>query len=235
MTSPGNHPSDKTVTIAVIADTHANHLDELAPDLRSALLQTDFIIHLGDYTSHELLEELRSLSPIYAIAGNHDDPCLRQELADMEVIEVAGKRLGLIHGLTFPFGSHRRMKSWFKTHHPDAILYGHTHLALSKQLGKTFIFNPGTATGQFPAYRSSIGILTLDGSINGKIIHLKYTGQKPTLANRLRAIFIRRALRIIETWPYVDLLHYIAGMKPILKRFSTAAMRLFWLPQILRH
>lgn len=215
-----NQPTiDQPTIVAVIADTHANHLAELPPELRSALSRADLIVHLGDYTSKELLDDLRKLGNFYGIAGNHDDRFLHQELKDMAVLEVGGKRLGLIHGLIWPLGSHKRMKAWFKKHKIDAILYGHTHLAGSRFVDDMFVFNPGSVTGQFPAYYGSFGLLTVDGTVSGEIIHLDCPGTgKWWGMHWVRAMLIQRAMRWFETWPYVDLRYYMAGLGPTLKR-----------------
>lgn len=204
--------------VAVIADTHASHLAELPPELRSVLSRADLIIHLGDYTSKELLDDLRKLGNFYGIAGNHDDKLLNQELKDMAVLEVGGKRLGLIHGLIWPLGSHKRMKAWFKKHKIDAILYGHTHLAGSRFVDGMFVFNPGSVTGKFPAYYGSFGLLTVDGTVSGEIIHLDCSSRKWWGLHWVRAMLIQRAMGWVETWPYVDLRSYMAGLGPILKR-----------------
>lgn len=202
----------KPVTILVVADTHARHISELSLELQAALHQATSIIHLGDYSSSSLLEEIRSLCPVYGVVGNHDEPSLHGALSTMVVIEVAGKRLGLIHGTIWPFGSHRRMRSWFKGTRIDALLYGHTHIPLSTRVGRTYFFNPGTAVGEFPGYRSSFGVLTIDGSISGTILPLPFFG-RPHLPNRFRAAFVRAALRRIQAWPYVDLLGYISTIR----------------------
>ena len=71
---------NRPTLVAVIADTHANHLDELPPRVREAITKADYVIHLGDYTSAELLDELRELPNFHGIAGNHDDKILYKDL-----------------------------------------------------------------------------------------------------------------------------------------------------------
>jgi hypothetical protein len=208
--------------LAVIADTHVRHLDELPLGLMSTLASADVVIHLGDYNSRELLDDLRKLNNFYGIAGNHDDKLLRRELKGMEVLEVDGKRLGLIHGFFIPFASQKRMKALFKKHKIDAILYGHTHFAVSKSIDDVFLFNPGSVTGHFPANYGSFGLLTLDdGSISGKIMPLERTHNAAGgLLGQLGAMLLQKAVRWVETWPYPDFSQYTANTRLALRKLS---------------
>ena len=221
---------NKPTIVAVIADTHVNHLDELPLGLISTLASADVVIHLGDYTSRELLDDLRKLDNFYGIAGNHDDKLLCRELKDMEVLEVDGKRLGLIHGFFIPFAGQKRMKALFKKHKIDAILYGHTHCATSRSIDGVFLFNPGSVTGYFPANCGSFGLLTLDGSISGKIVPLERTHNAAGgFLGQLGAMLLQKAMRWVETWPYPDFPLYTTNTRLALRRsFLGLGKLLFW-------
>jgi putative phosphoesterase len=218
----------ETATIAVIADTHLDHPESLPPRLRDALAKADLIIHLGDYTSKDFLDELRRLGKFHGITGNHDSAQLREELNQMEVLEVAGKRLGLIHGMIFPFGTQKRMKARFKEHKIDILLYGHTHLATSRYVDGVFVFNPGTVTAQFPAYRGTFGMINLDGTITAEIIPLEYQSiPRIGLIRKLWALFLTKSILLIETWPYLDLPYYAANIWSKLRKSCSSTARLF--------
>jgi putative phosphoesterase len=218
----------ETATIAVIADTHLDHPESLPHRLLEALAKADLIIHLGDYTSKDFLDELRRLGKFHGITGNHDNAELRKELNQMEVLEVAGKRLGLIHGMFFPFGTQKRMKARFKEQKIDILLYGHTHLATSRYVDGVFVFNPGTVTAQFPAYRGTFGMINLDGTITAEIIPLEYQSiPRIGLMRKLWALFLTKSILLIETWPYVDLPYYIANIRNKLRKSCPSTMRLF--------
>jgi uncharacterized protein len=198
--------TDKPVTVAVLADTHLSRLDELPPKVLDTLAKVDVIIHLGDFTSRELLNDLRKLGNFYGIWGNHDRlPVLRKELNKMEVIELGGKRLGLIHGFFYPVSSQRRMKYWFREHDIDILLYGHTHSVTKKTIDGVLLFNPGAVTCKFPATMGSFGLLTLDGTITTEIIP---TGELLPMKKRLLflipAFVIKNGTRFLESWPYVN-------------------------------
>lgn len=214
--------------LAVIADTHVKHLGELPPGLMSTLASADMVIHLGDYDSRELLDDLRKLDNFYGIAGNHDDKLLRRELKGMAVLEVDGKRLGLIHGFFIPVATQKRMKVLFKKHKIDAILYGHTHFATNKSIDDIFMFNPGSVTGHFPASYSSFGLITLDGSISGEIVPLESTHNAArSFPIQLSAKLFQKAGRWMETWPYPDFPHYTAKTRLALKRSFLGLGKLF--------
>jgi uncharacterized protein len=196
----------KPVTIAVMADTHAKRIEDLPPGLLEALSRADAVIHLGDYTTPELLNGLKRLDNFYGVTGNHDGSIVRQGLNMMEVVELGGRRLGLIHGLFLPLGRPKRMKALFKKYKIDILLFGHNHLATSKMSGGVLLFNPGTVTGQFPATYASFGWLTLDGTIQSEIIPLEIKSP-PGYRRYLGwlAFIIRNGMRCLEVWPYIDL------------------------------
>jgi predicted phosphodiesterase len=188
--------------LAIIADTHVRHLNELPPGLMSTLASADMVIHLGDYDSKELLDDLRKLNNFYGIAGNHDDKFLRRELKGMAVLEIGGKRLGLFHGFFIPVAIQKRMKAVFKKHKIDALL----------------MFNPGSVTGHFPASSASFGLITLDGSISGEIVPLEGTHNAArSYLVQLVAVLFQKAMRRLETWPYPDFPQYTTNMRLALK------------------
>lgn len=153
--------------ITVISDTHVSSIEELPTRLVALLRKSELIIHLGDYTGAKLVDDLKHLSNFYGVCGNMDLSSLRAILPETQVIEINGKRLGLIHGQGAPWGIDRRIKTRFEQ--ADAVLYGHTHLARNEIHDGTLYFNPGSATGKFPATRKTYGILTIDESIAGEI------------------------------------------------------------------
>jgi putative phosphoesterase len=226
-TEPGAKHREAT-TIAVVADTHLDHFESLPPRLLDALEKADVIIHLGDYHSKAFVDELRKSGKFHGITGNHDNEQIRQELNQMEVVEVAGKRLGLIHGMIFPFGTQKRMKARFREDKIDILLYGHTHLATSRHVDGVFVFNPGTVTAQFPAYRGSFGMLSLDGSITAEIISLDcQNNPKKGLIGRLWALFLTKSILLIETWPYLDLPYYAANIWSKIKKSYISTAKFF--------
>jgi uncharacterized protein len=217
---------EKPVTIAVIADTHVNRLDELPPELLATLDSVDYIVHLGDFTSPEILADLKSRRNFKGVWGNHDRlPVMRQRLNRLEILEIDGKKLGLVHGTFYPVGRQRRLKAWFKQHQIDILLFGHSHVITSKTLDGVFLFNPGSVTCKFPANFGSYGILTLNGTVTSKIITINNNiplGRKLLII--IPAWIIREGTSFLESWPYIDTSRPWALMKAIAKK-STAVIR----------
>ena len=117
----------------------------------------DLILHAGDITGTEVLEELLSIAPVVAVKGNHDS----LDLPEKAIVEVGGKRIGLIHGQRprwqeipgsfaseiFPGrlfwwgGFHRQVVLNFKQ--VDAIIFGHFHQPYVGYRQNVLLFNPG--------------------------------------------------------------------------------------------
>lgn len=214
---------DKPITVAVIADTHVASLNELPDKVLETLKNVDVIIHLGDFTSPKMLEELKKFSNFYGIYGNHDRLPEMRTLKKMDVLEIAGKRLGIIHGLFYPVGRQRRMKAWFKKDNIDILLFGHSHVITSKVIDGIPVFNPGTLTGQFPATFNSYGLLTLNGTIDCEIIRWnKHTPIRRQLLTFIPALIIRNGTVFLESWPYIDISPFMRGLRFTLKKVKQA-------------
>lgn len=186
-------------TVVVIADTHADSLADLPPRLLSEIRTADYLIHLGDFTSLDLLNELEHMSNFYGILGNHDHPDLHTRLNKIGEVEISGKKLGLIHALVNPVTGRLRMKRSFqnKNHCVNAILYGHSHLPTARFDNGIFFFNPGSVAGKFPASVKSFGKLTIDGTISSEIIILEPRGTLGPLLNIPCAV-ARKMVRAAE-------------------------------------
>jgi uncharacterized protein len=216
--------ANKPTTIAVIADTHVKRLDDLPSPVMDYLNRVDLVIHLGDFTSPQLLDELKKLGNFFGIWGNHDRlPEMRRRLKRMEVLEIDGKRVGLFHGFFYPVGAQRRMIAWFKKYRIDILLYGHSHTVTNKIIDGVFLFNPGSVTGKFPATQGSFGLLTLNGSVSSEIIPINYNlPLKKRLLIWLPNLVIREGTRFLGTWPYIDLTQLWASIKLALRRADLA-------------
>jgi len=148
------------IRIGVVADTHCpEFLDELPPGLLEGLRGVDLILHAGDVGGPSTLERLRSVAPVEAVRGDHDDGMT--ELPPYREVAVGGRRVVVVHGNrsrlieepvtllgTLSLGTvwpATGLPAHLKRLHPnaDVILYGHTHLARVDHVGGTLVFNPG--------------------------------------------------------------------------------------------
>ena len=157
--------------IGVLSDTHVSEIGQLPQSLVRRLAEVDLIVHLGDYTGKEVLDGLRRLGNFRGVRGNMDPASVRQELPETDMLEVEGKRIGLIHGWGSPTGMEEKVRSRFSD--VDAILYGHTHMPANRVQDGVLLLNPGSATGRFPAVRQTYGILSVMDSIRGEVITIR--------------------------------------------------------------
>jgi len=147
--------------IVVIADTHARSLKELPQELVKELAEADIVIHCGDYTYPSLLDELRRMAKRFiGVYGNMDPKEIREQLPDKAVLEVEGRRIGVIHPAWGgpPWGIEEDIAKEFDG--VDIILFGHTHDVYHETIGGVIFLNPGQA---YPAFRTpaSAGIVTI--------------------------------------------------------------------------
>jgi Icc-related predicted phosphoesterase len=76
------------------------------------------------------------------VPGNIDSPEIKNILNEKEVIEVEGKRIGVVHrhGLFF---SDRKIENRFQGEKIDIFIHGHTHQLRKEKKGNIYYLNPG--------------------------------------------------------------------------------------------
>jgi putative phosphoesterase len=149
--------------IAVLADTHTNKLEYLPRKITDAISTVDMIIHAGDFTDIQLLEELKQLTEVKAVHGNMDSRQLKSVLPAKEIVETKDRRIGITHGSGAPWGIEGRVRKVFESDQIDIIVYGHSHRSQNRVINDILFFNPGKAEDSF-------GIITIDGEAKGEII-----------------------------------------------------------------
>ena len=156
----------------MISDTHSDSISLLPKRLVEELSQADLIIHAGDFTGLQLLEDLRQLGKFRGVYGNIDGLEIRAELPEIDTIEAKGLRIGLNHPAEGgpPMTIEQRIRKKFQN--VQVIIHGHSHRTKNEKKDGILWFNPGSPTGKFPALKKSYGVLTVDDEIKGKIIYL---------------------------------------------------------------
>ncbi len=149
--------------IGVLSDTHVSSLERIPEKIIDSLSRVDLIIHAGDFTTIEVLTELKRLGEVKAVQGNMDSTELKRVLPVKEILEVGNKRVGITHGSGGPWGIEQRVRKFFDQDKVDVIIYGHSHESQNKVIDGILFFNPGKATNSF-------GILTIEEEIKGEII-----------------------------------------------------------------
>lgn len=158
--------------IGVIADTHIHRISDLPESLITSLTTMDMVVHLGDFHSEDVVNDLKEIADFRGVKGNHDTHI--PGLPEKDLVEIEGKRLGIIHGhgCAFPFGFKWGLLTQFDGK-IDAILYGHTHSIRNTVEEGILFFNPGSVIGRFPAMHRSYGILTVGEELTGEIITIE--------------------------------------------------------------
>ncbi len=136
---------------------------ELPDEVLEAALDSDGIIHAGDFTGENALGLFRGLGPpLYAVRGNMDSPGVARALGDILVFELAGLRIGLTHGNGSPVGIEDRVRRLLPAG-LDVIIFGHSHRPFLKEDGDLLIMNPGSAARRLIKGNGSYGFLFVDG------------------------------------------------------------------------
>jgi putative phosphoesterase len=133
-----------SVTIVALSDSHAHTIHELPPALILALQAADVIVHAGDHTEMSLLQELKQMAEVVAVAGNMDSTTLKLQLPHRQLVTVNGRLVGVAHGSGAPAGIAERVRALFPEK-VDLIVFGHSHVQFSAVVEGTLMVNPGTA------------------------------------------------------------------------------------------
>ncbi len=167
------------VRIIVIGDTHIFEFEELPQKMLKAILSADWVIHVGDYTSKNVLNGFINLKghQFIGVHGNADPLSIRNQLLEKEIIEVNSKKIGITHpavGGTYE-NTKKKILRKFQDDNVDAIIYGHTHDPIIEDFNGIMLINPGKGYLEKEYFGSltSFAILTLDDKIHAEIISIK--------------------------------------------------------------
>ncbi len=172
-TSRADWQAQLIVQIAIISDTHLPRGARRLPDsCLSRLAASSLMIHAGDFVALPILEQLRRLGDLVAVAGNVDDDGVRAQLPETAVVSTESVRIGVIHDGGPARGRLARLRARFPE--CDAVVFGHSHIPLREQAPGGFqIFNPGSPTDRRRARSHTMGIATVhEGRISFETIEL---------------------------------------------------------------
>src|SRR5882762_2083794 len=83
------------MVVGIISDTHGLLRTEALELLRGS----EHIIHAGDIGSPEIVPALEKIAPVTAIRGNVDKQAWARRFAEIEIVELAGVHVYIIHDL----------------------------------------------------------------------------------------------------------------------------------------
>jgi len=158
--------------ITVISDTHMPRSAKTLPsNVLKSIKSSDLIIHAGDFTSVELLNELERITRVEGVAGNNDGPEILIRLGKKKILELNGYRIGLIHGEGYHGTTLQRAKQAFSKDPVDMVIFGHTHHPYKKKENGVLYFNPGSPTNKRRSPKHSFGEITLGKTMEVKLIY----------------------------------------------------------------
>lgn len=155
----------------MISDTHIRSSAKLLPKIIFEVFEgVDIILHAGDILIEEVIIELETIAPVYAVAGNNDSYEMLDRYGTKKIITVNGKRIGLTHG-TSRGKTYMNAYAEFLGDNVDCVVYGHSHKPHNEIINGILFFNPGSPTSRRFEPRYSLGILQVDSEITGEIIY----------------------------------------------------------------
>ncbi len=157
--------------VGILSDTHVpGAANALPPDVFRLFQGVDLILHCGDIVDLALLEELKAIAPVEAVAGNMDDLEAHRVLGVKKVLTLGKFTVGLIHG-KFRIDVQKEMirKEFGNV---DLIVYGHSHHAYWGKVGDALFLNPVSPTDSKHAPFHSVAILDVGEELHAEIIRL---------------------------------------------------------------
>ncbi len=148
--------------LVVLADTHLGPgpSGRLPPAVYDALKGADGILHAGDLVSSDLLAELGSFAPTWAVLGNNDTEAGLSHLPESRMEVLDGLRIAMIHDSGPRAGREGRLHRRF----PDAavVVFGHSHIPWNAPgVDGQLLFNPGSPTQRRRQPHPTMGLLAV--------------------------------------------------------------------------
>jgi len=159
--------------IGVVSDTHISHgMGKLPKALYEGLKGVDLILHAGDIVSMDVLEELKLIAPVEAVAGNMDGWDVARTLPEKKVVQAGKFRIGITHGYGKVHDIEERVIKAFEGEGVDCIVFGHSHKAIVERHGAVLLVNPGSPTDRTWASYNSYAFIHTNGEITAEIVRL---------------------------------------------------------------
>jgi uncharacterized protein len=152
--------------IGLISDTHGR----LRPEVFTALAGVDVILHAGDVGPLDVLTELEAIAPVHAVIGNTDVLELWPRVRDVVELELAGRRVVLLHGHQLGSPTPERLRGAYPD--ADVIVYGHTHRQRVDVMDGCMIVNPGAAGPARFNLKPAVAVLTLVPDEPSSVVHI---------------------------------------------------------------
>jgi putative phosphoesterase len=156
--------------IGILSDTHLPGCTDLfRRQTELAFSDCTIIIHAGDLVDQGILSAFGD-KEIHVVHGNMCNATVKRHFPSQKMLNFEGFSLAICHGAGDRMNIEDRLLHMFPT--ADCIIYGHTHMAVQKKIGRVLFINPGSfqGTGRFGA-AGSYAILVIDTSGLSATIH----------------------------------------------------------------
>jgi putative phosphoesterase len=137
--------------IGVISDTHGLLRPEAVRELRGV----DHILHAGDVGKLEILERLGEIASVTAIRGNIDVSGACARLPAEQTVELAGRRIHLIHNVA-------DLRFAPRVEEIDVVIFGHSHKPGIEMKDGVLYLNPGSAGPRRFKLPISVAMMSVD-------------------------------------------------------------------------
>jgi putative phosphoesterase len=151
--------------VGLISDTHGM----LRPEVFTALEGVDLILHAGDVGDDDILDELETIAPVYAVRGN-TDRVDNPRLPEARELVINGVTVHVSHG--HEVGA--KPITLLAAYGADVIVYGHTHRELVTRADGRIVVNPGAAGARRFDLMPCVGLMTIDaGKVEIELVRLR--------------------------------------------------------------
>ena len=149
--------------IGVISDTHNPSAAKEPPqEVARAFAGVDLILHAGDIYVPSCLDWLERIAPVKAVElGAKDHFSEDSRVAEMQVFELEGHTIGMVHDLMLPGMPAEVLPGVIEKMFPssnsltqsvgeffgaavDIVVFGHTHFAVAEEHQGILFVNPGS-------------------------------------------------------------------------------------------
>ena len=128
------------------------------------------IIHAGDIGKLDIITRLEQIAPVIAVEGNND---WFNRFPTESIQKLAGHTVLIRH----IFGELHQLqdadRNLLDSLQPDVVVFGHSHRPYVERLGRTMLFNPGSAGPKRFSLPRTVGLLSLaENHVDAEIIRL---------------------------------------------------------------
>lgn len=150
------------IRLALISDTH------IFPSSQRTIAQqaialfrrsgASVIVHAGDVTCAEVIEQLAEIAPVLAVRGNNDRSQFGKELPEVLELTIGERLLRVVHG---DGGRSARVVASELSAGCDVVIYGHSHIPKIERVGEAILINPGSPSDRRWHPHFGVGFLTI--------------------------------------------------------------------------